>query len=127
MNEAITTPFAPEARGSSQAVRVGSFLFVSGQLSIDRDGNVIKGTVGEEAIQALENVRAIVEAADGSIGDIMQTTIYLSDISDWTEVNETYIAFFRSVAVLPARTMVPVKEMSDGGRVQIQAIAFLKK
>jgi 2-iminobutanoate/2-iminopropanoate deaminase len=126
MQEAIKTPSAPEPHGSSQGVRVGSFLFVSGQLPINCDGNIIKGTVAEETMQALENVRAIVEAAAGSVEDIVQCAIYLSDIVLWAEVKETYDAFFSVSAVLPARTVVPVKEMRDGARVQIQAIACLK-
>src|SRR5579862_1752054 len=126
MQEAIKTASAPAPGGASQAVRVGSFLFVSGQLPIDRDGNAIKGTVAEEAIQTLENVRAIVEAAAGSIEDIVQCTIYLSDLALWVEVKETYSAFFSVSAVLPARTVVAVKEMPQGARIQIQAIACLK-
>jgi hypothetical protein len=58
--------------------------------------------------------------------DIVQCTIYLADIALWAEVNDTYIAFFSAVAVLPARTVVPVKEMHYGARVQIQPIAWLK-
>ena len=55
-------------------MRVGSFLFVSGQLPIDREGNIVKCTMAEEATQALENIRAIVEAAEGTIEDIVQCT-----------------------------------------------------
>jgi 2-iminobutanoate/2-iminopropanoate deaminase len=127
MQEAIKTASAPESRGSSQALRVGSFLFVSGQLPIDRNGNVIKGTLAEEALQALENLRAIVEAAAGNVEDVVQCTIYLSDVRLWAEVKETYDAFFSVSAVLPARTVVAVKEMPEGARVQIQAIACLKR
>jgi 2-iminobutanoate/2-iminopropanoate deaminase len=128
MHEAIKTPNAPEPRGHySQAVRMGNFLFVSGQLPIDRDGNPVKGTMAEEAAQALENIRAIVEAADGSIADIVQCTIYISDIGYWPEVNGIYGAFFSEVRVLPARAVVPVKEMHYGARIEIQAIAFLNR
>src|SRR5260221_6052684 len=84
MHEAIKTTSAPQPRGHySQAVRVGSLLFVSGQLPIDRDGNLVKGTVAQEAAQALENIRAIVEAAKGTVADIVQCTIYISDIAHW--------------------------------------------
>jgi 2-iminobutanoate/2-iminopropanoate deaminase len=102
-------------------------LFISGQLPIDREGNVVKGTMAQEATQALENIRAIVEAAEGTIGDIMQCTIYISDIVHWQEVDGIYGAFFREVPVLPARSMVPVKEMHFGARIEIQAIAFLNR
>ena len=126
MREAIHTDSAPQPRGHySQAVRSGSLLFISGQLPLDREGNVVKGTMGEEAAQALENIRAIVEAAGGSTADIVQCTIYLSDISHWNEVNGVYGAFFSGVSVLPARAVVPVKEMHYSARIEIQAIAIL--
>jgi 2-iminobutanoate/2-iminopropanoate deaminase len=67
-----------------------------------------------------------VETAAGDIEDIVQCTIYLSDIALWAEVKETYGAFFSVSVVLPARTVVAVKEMPDGARVQVQAIARLK-
>src|SRR5260221_2146095 len=126
MPEAIKTTSAPEPRGHySQAVRIGNLLFISGQLPIDRNGNVVKDTMAEEAGQALANIRAIVEAAKGTIADIVQCTIYISDIALWAEVNGIYGAFFSEVPVLPARAVVPVKEMHYGAHIEIQAIAFL--
>ncbi len=84
MPEAIKTTSAPLPRGHySQAVRIGSFLFVSGQLPIDPSGHFVKGTLAQEATQALENIRAIVETADGCVADIVQCTIYISDIAHW--------------------------------------------
>jgi 2-iminobutanoate/2-iminopropanoate deaminase len=126
MPEAINTTSAPQPRGHySQAVRAGNFLFVSGQLPLDRNGIVVKGTVSDEAAQALENVRAIVESAEGTIADIVQCTIYISDIAEWAEVNSVYGVFFSKVPVLPARAVVPVKEMHYGAHIEIQAVAFL--
>lgn len=126
MHEAIKTTDAPQPNGHySQAVRIGSFLFISGQLPVDRDGKAVRGTVAQEAAQALENVRAIVEAAQGTIADIVQCTVYISDTAHWTEVNGIYGAFFSHVPVLPARAIVPVKEMHYGARIEIQAVAVL--
>jgi 2-iminobutanoate/2-iminopropanoate deaminase len=128
MHEVIKTASAPLPRGHySQAVRIGSFLFISGQLPIDRHGNVVKGTIAEEAAQVLDNVRAIVEAAEGTVADIVQCTIYISEIAHWTEVNDIYGAFFADVPVLPARAVVPVTEMHFGARIEIQAIAFVNR
>jgi 2-iminobutanoate/2-iminopropanoate deaminase len=126
MREAIQTDRAPQPRGHySQAVRSGSLLFISGQLPIDRDGNIFNGSMAEEAGQALANIRAIVEAAEGTIADVVQCTIYISDIAHWTEVDAIYGAFFSGVPVLPARVVVPVKEMHYGARIEIQAVAVL--
>lgn len=128
MHEAIKTASAPQPRGHySQAVMVGALLFISGQLPLDRQGNVVKGTLAEETAQALENIRAIVEAAEGTIADIVQCTIYISDIGHWAEVNGIYGAFFGEVPVLPARAVVPVKEMHFGAHIEIQAVAFLNR
>jgi 2-iminobutanoate/2-iminopropanoate deaminase len=126
MSVAIKTTSAPMPGGHySQAVRTGDFLFISGQLPIDRNGNLVKASVAQEAIQALENIRAIVEAADGTIANIVQCTIYISDVEHWAEVNKVYGAFFAKVPVLPARTVVPVKEMHYGAHIEIQAMALL--
>jgi len=102
-------------------------LFVSGQLPIDHSGNFVKGTLAQETTQTLENIRAIVEAADGSTADIVQCTIYISDIADWPEVDGIYGVFFSDVKVLPACTVVPVKEMHHGAHIEIQAIAFMNR
>lgn len=125
MHEAIETTNAPQPKGQSQAVRIGRILFVSGQMPLDRDGNLVTGTVAQETKQALENVRAIVQAANGSIADIVQCTVYISDIAHWAEVDRIYRGFFSEVRVLPARAVVPVKQMHGGAHVEIQAIASL--
>jgi 2-iminobutanoate/2-iminopropanoate deaminase len=128
MHEAIRTAAAPQPKGHySQAVRMGNLLFVSGQLPINRDGHMVVGSITEQALQALANVRAIVEAAQGTIADIVQCTIYLSDIAHWAKVDGIYGAFFSKVPVLPARAVVPVKEMHFGAHIEIQAIAFLPR
>lgn len=126
MHHAIETGNAAPRQGHySQAVRMGNFLFVSGQLPLLRDGQLVEGTLAQECAQALENVRAVVEAAEGRISDIVQCTIYVSELTRWTEVERIYGAFFADVPVLPARAIVPVKELPRGAHIEIQAIAFL--
>jgi 2-iminobutanoate/2-iminopropanoate deaminase len=124
--EAIRTSLAPVPKGNySQAVRAGNFLFVSGQLPLDVEGRAVAGTISDEAKQALSNVHAIVEAAGGTMGNIVQCTVYISDIAHWLEVDKVYSAFFFGVPVLPARTVIPVKEMHYGAHIEIQAIAVI--
>ena len=128
MREAIQTNSAPLPRGQySQAVRAGNLLFTSGQLPFDRDGNLVNGTIAAETTQALENIRAIIEAAGGTIADIVQCTIYISDIAHLAEVDGIYGSFFSAAPVLPARAVVPVKEMHYGVRIEIQAVALLDR
>lgn len=125
--QAVYAQLAPSPRGAySPAVLVGNFLFVSGQLPLDRAGRMVQGTVDQEVEQALDNIRFLVEAAGGSLSDIAQCTVYINDISLWTEVNRRYRTFFDGVSVLPARTIVPVKELHCGARIEIQAIAILR-
>jgi 2-iminobutanoate/2-iminopropanoate deaminase len=126
MHEAIKTRNAPAPGGHySQAVRMGNFLFVSGQLPLVRDGQMINGTIAEECAQALENIRAIVEAAEANVRDIVQCTIYITDMAHWAEVDAAYGVFFSGVPVLPARAVVPVKELHYDARIEIQAIALV--
>jgi 2-iminobutanoate/2-iminopropanoate deaminase len=126
MSEAIQTQSAPTPQGHySQAVRVGTLVFISGQLPLDREGRIVSGTITDEAKQALSNVRAVVEAAGGTMANLVQCTIYISEVSHWAEVNAVYGGFFAGVSVLPARAIVPVKEMHHGAHVEIQAIAAI--
>jgi 2-iminobutanoate/2-iminopropanoate deaminase len=126
--EAIQTQSAPIPQGHySQAVRVGSLVFISGQLPLDREGRLVGGTIADEARQALSNVRAILEAAGGSTANLVQCTIYISEMSDWAEVNTVYGEFLSGVPVLPARAIVPVQEMHYGAHIEIQAIAVLDR
>src|SRR5882762_1393537 len=123
---AIQTRAAPLPKGNySQAVRVGDLLFISGQLPLDSEGRLVSGTVADQAKQALSNIRAIVEAAGGTMAHLVQCTIYVSDITHWAEVDKVYGTFMTGVPVLPARAVVPVKEMHYGAHIEIQAIASL--
>jgi len=123
---AIQTKSAPLPKGNySQAVRIGDLLFISGQLPLDSKGRLVSGTVAAQAQKALSNIRAIVEAAGGTIAHLVQCTIYVSDITHWAEVDKVYGTFMAGVPVLPARAVVPVKEMHYGAHIEIQAIASL--
>jgi 2-iminobutanoate/2-iminopropanoate deaminase len=106
-------------------VRAGNFLFISGQLPLDPAGRFVEGTIGDQALQTLRNVQAIVEKAGGGISDLVQCTIYISDIKLWPEVNKVYGEFLSGVPVLPARAVVPVKELHYGAQIEIQAVALL--
>jgi 2-iminobutanoate/2-iminopropanoate deaminase len=124
--EAIVAQNIAQPKGFySQAVRAGEFLFIAGQLPLDKDGSLVTGSISVQAAQALENVKAIVEAAGGTLSNIVQCTIYISDLTHWSEVNRVYTKFLSGVAVPPARAIVPVKEMHFGSLIEIQAVAHL--
>jgi 2-iminobutanoate/2-iminopropanoate deaminase len=123
--QAIQTTHAPGAIGPySQAIRAGSFLFVSGQIPIDPiTGEVVKTGIANETKKVLENLRAIVEAAGGSLNDIVKTTIYLKDMSQFSVVNEVYGSFFQQP--FPARATVEISKLPKDVNVEIEAIANL--
>jgi 2-iminobutanoate/2-iminopropanoate deaminase len=120
---AVHTEAAPAAIGPySQAVRVGDFVFVSGQLPIDPISGGFAGPgVAEEARQALRNGAAILEAAGSGIGHVVKTTVLLADIADFAVVNEVYAEVF-SGGVLPARAAYQVAALPKGARVEIEFV-----
>lgn len=81
----------------------------------------------EQSRQALDNVRAILEAGGGKLADLVQVTIYISDIAMWPEVDAVYRAFLSGVSVPAARAVVPVGTLHYGALIEIQAIACLEK
>lgn len=109
----------------SSGVLVNGLLFVSGQGPLDLStGAVKRGTIEEETLLTLEHIRTIVEAAGGSVNDIVKCTVHLSDINDFERYNAAYGSFF--TGVLPARTTVQ-SVLSDGIKVEIDAIAVIGK
>jgi 2-iminobutanoate/2-iminopropanoate deaminase len=126
MKEAIATDQAPQAIGPySQAVRAGSWLFVSGQIGLNpSSGELVAGGVVAETTRVLDNLREVLNAAGASLDDVVRTTIYLVDLSDFGRVNEAYAAFFR--VPYPARATVGVAALPRGARVEMDAIAMIK-
>ena len=106
MKKVIATKNAPAAIGPySQAVQVGNMLFASGQLGLDpATGNFAEGGVKEQTVQAFKNVHAILEEAGLSINDVVKTTVFLADMSDFAAMNEVYASQFEGT--FPARSAV---------------------
>ncbi len=121
----IFTKKAPTPVGPySQGIRVGDLLFIAGQVPFNPEtGEFIRGTIAEQTFQCMENIKHIVEAAGGHLGDIVRTTIYLTNIDDFTVVNETYGNFFDLDP--PARTTIGVAALPKGVAIEIDAIAYI--
>ena len=123
--EIIETSKAPEPIGPySQAVKVGNLVFVSGQVAIDpKTEKLHSGSLKEQVEIIMRNIGNILKVAGGGLEDIVQTTIYLSDISKFSEVNKAYASFFQRD--YPARVTVGVSSLPGGAEVEIAVIAFI--
>ncbi|MFN8846088.1 MAG: RidA family protein [Bdellovibrionales bacterium] len=123
MKKVIQTDSAPQAVGPySQAVMTESFLFCSGQISINpADQQVILGSVEEQTHQVMKNIEAVLKAADLSFKNIVKTTIFLTDMDDFATVNTVYSSYL--TAPFPARSTVAVKGLPKGVNVEIEVTA----
>jgi len=120
----IETKGAPEAIGPyTQGKVVAPYVFTSGQIALTPEGEFLGGTIEEQTERVLENVRAIVEAAGSSLDQVIKTTVYLNDISEFEAMNAVYEKAFGSHA--PARTTVEVSKLPKNAKVEIEAVAQL--
>lgn len=125
MIEAIATPEAPGAIGPfSQAIKVGDLLFVSGQLPIDpATGEFVSNDPVEQARQCLKNIAAIARAAGSGIEKTVKTTVLLTDLSNFADINNEYATFFQKP--YPARACYEVSALPKGAQVEIEAVIAL--
>lgn len=125
MIEPISTTDAPSAVGPySQAIKVGDLLFVSGQLPIDpATGEFNSADAIEQAEQCLKNLAAIAKAAGTTLAKTVKTTVLLTDLGDFAEVNRIYSGFFSTP--FPARACYEVKALPKGAKVEIEAVIAL--
>lgn len=119
----IKTNAAPGAIGPySQAVVSGDLLLTSGQIPIDpATGELVSSTIEAETRRVLDNLGAVLTAAGCDFGDVLRTTIYLQDMSDFAAVNTTYAEYFPNDP--PARSTVQVAALPKGARIEIDAVA----
>lgn len=126
MKVVIETSEAPKAIGPySQAIKANGFLFISGQIPIDpQTGQMSAVDVVAQTEQVMKNLGAILDAEGLRFMDVVKTTIYLTDLSEFTRVNETYATYFESAP--PARATVQVGALPKGAKIEIEAIAVLR-
>ena len=124
MLEKIFTAAAPAPIGPyNQAVRVGDFVFCSGQIPLDpATGEVVAGDVGAQTRQVMKNIEAVLEAASATFANVVKTTIFLVDMGDFAAVNAVYGEYFTEIA--PARSTVAVAGLPRGVRVEIEVVAL---
>jgi 2-iminobutanoate/2-iminopropanoate deaminase len=123
MKKVIHTDHAPKAVGPySQAIRLGDFLFCSGQIAIDpQTQEVFTGDIKTQTEMVLKNIEAVLSAADLNFNHIVKTTIFLTHMADFATVNEAYAQKFKQSP--PARSTVAVAALPKGVNVEIEVTA----
>ena len=121
----IHTDRAPAAIGPySQAVRRGDTVYLSGQIALDPDtGLLIEGDVEAQARRAFDNLRAVCEAAGGTLDDVVRLGLYLTDLNQFARVNAVMSEYFD--APFPARSTIGVASLPRGARFEVDAILIL--
>ena len=119
----IQTTQAPSAIGPySQAIRIGEFLYTSGQIALNPENmEMMNGAIEEETEWVLKNLEAILKADGMSLAHVIKTTVYLTDLGEFSRVNQVYEKFFGETK--PARACVQVAALPKGAKVEIDAIA----
>jgi 2-iminobutanoate/2-iminopropanoate deaminase len=126
--QAISTQAAPAAIGPySQAVRIGGFLYTSGQVALDpASGALVTGGVSEQTVRVIENLKAVLAAAGANLAQVVKTTVFLKNIGDFAAMNEVYGRYFAAEDVIaPARSTVEVARLPKDALVEIEVIAHL--
>lgn len=124
MKTIVSTPNAPGAIGPySQAVSgTGKLVFVSGQLPVNPENGTMPEGISAQTEQSLKNVESVLKAADSGLNDVVKTTVFLSDMSHFAEMNAVYSRFFATDC--PARSAVQVARLPKDALVEIEAIAL---
>jgi len=121
----ITTDQAAAAVGPySQAVAAGPFVFISGQIPLNRQGEMAQGDIVVQTVQVIENLKAVLGAAGLSLADVVKTTVFLADMADFAEMNRVYAEFFPEEP--PARSTFQVAALPRNASVEIEAVALRK-
>tara|TARA_B100000524_G_scaffold340980_1_gene234629 strand:- start:272 stop:739 length:468 start_codon:yes stop_codon:yes gene_type:complete len=120
--EIISTNNAPQAIGPySQAVKTGNLIFISGQIPLNpKTGDLVNGSIEDEANQVMQNISSICEAAGHSLEDVVKITIFLTDLGNFATVNEVMTKHFSEP--YPARATIEVSGLPLGVNVEIEAI-----
>ena len=125
MTKIIHTEKAPAAIGPYvQAVDLGNLVLTSGQIPVNPANGEVPKDIVAQARQSLENMKAIIEQAGLTVGDIVKTTVFVKDLNDFAAVNEVYATFFEKDC--PARSCVEVARLPKDVKIEIEAIAIKK-
>jgi 2-iminobutanoate/2-iminopropanoate deaminase len=121
----INTPDAPAAIGPyNQAIRYGQFIFTSGQVALDAvSGELVGEDVQAQTHQVFKNLQAVLESAGASLANVVKTTVFLAQMSDFQAMNAVYASYFTGIA--PARSTIAVLELPRKALVEIECVALV--
>ena len=120
----ISTDKAPAAVGPyEQAIRVGNFIFTSGQIPLDPSTNkLIEGDISQQTKMVMENLKALLEASGSSLKNVIKATVFLTDLKNFEQMNKIYGEYFS--ASKPARSTIQVSALPKGAAIEIEMIAL---
>lgn len=119
----ISTKNAPAAIGPySQAVQIGDFIFLSGQIPLTAEGELLSGSMEEQAHQVLKNMKAILAEAGLGFEHVIKTTVFIADMNEFNQLNQVYEQYFGEHR--PARSCVEVARLPKDVKVEIESIVF---
>lgn len=123
MKTVISTPKAPAAIGPySQAIKANGFLFLSGQIALEPEsGQILAVDAVAQAKQVMANIEAILTSQGLTLANVVKTTIFLTDLTDFARVNDAYGSYFKEEP--PARSTVQVAALPKGAKVEIEVVA----
>lgn len=121
----VSTPAAPAAIGPySQAIRAGQTVYLSGQIALDpASGQLVEGGFDAQVERAFRNLKAVAEAAGGSLGEVVKLTLFLTDLGQFPRANDIMQTFFQ--APFPARSTVGVSSLPRGAQFEVEAVMVL--
>lgn len=128
-HNAIRTSSAPAAIGPySQAVRIGQFVYCSGQIALDpATGSLVEGDITAQTHRVLQNLQAVLESAGTSLASVVKTTVFLVRMSDFSAMNVVYATYFEGPGkIAPARSTIAVAELPRQAQVEIECVAFVE-
>lgn len=117
-SEKVSKPIGPY----SQGIAMRNMVFTAGQIHSDQNGNLIDGSIEIKTHKVMENIKLILEASGTSFEDVVKTTVYLVNFSDFSIMNEVYASYFKKP--YPARETIEVKSLPKGAGLEISMIAI---
>ncbi|HTN72728.1 MAG TPA: RidA family protein [Methylomirabilota bacterium] len=123
--ETISTDKAPKAIGPyAQAIKANGFVYTAGQIPLDpKTGNFVEGGITTQTRQALENLKAVLEAAGSSLDQVVKATVFLKNMADFAAMNEVYAEYLGNSK--PARSTVAAAELPRGALIEIDLVALV--